>query len=143
MNSIIPWVKYKGDYKPKYASTDAAACDLQSAEDVVLPPGGWWAVSTGLSLEIQVGFMGQICPRSGLALKHGVTVLNSPGILDADFRGEVKVVLINHSSSEYSVKKGDRIAQLIFVPSFRGRLSHADELSDTARGLGAFGSTGV
>ena len=94
-------------------------------------------------LEIPCGFMGLVCPRSGLAAKHGITVLNAPGIIDADYRGEVKVILINHSSQEYSVKSGDRVAQIIFAPSPQAKLSQSEILGDTARGSGGFGSTGV
>lgn len=137
------WLSYKGPNKPAYATSGSAGCDLVSEEDVLLLPGGRVAVSTGLHLEIPEDYVGMVCPRSGLALKHGVTVLNAPGIIDSDFRGEVKVILINLSQQEYSLKKGDRIAQLILSPVFQGRLKETGTLSDTSRGAGGFGSTGA
>lgn len=143
MSNITPWVNFKGPYKPEYQTPNSAGIDLQSSEDAFIPAGKWTMVPTGLFMEIPTGFMGQVCPRSGLAAKHGVTVLNAPGIIDADYRGEIKVVLINHGTADYSIKKGDRIAQLIFVPAFQGHLMHVDSLTDTERGSGGFGSTGV
>jgi dUTP pyrophosphatase len=142
-NSLTPWVLFKGPYKPQYQTPDAAGVDLQSSECVSIKPGERALVSTGLFLEIPSGFMGQVCPRSGLAVKYGVTVLNAPGIIDADYRGEVKVVLINLGQTEYLLNKGDRIAQLIFSPSLRGSLIEREELSQTERGEAGFGSTGV
>lgn len=142
MSSITPWVNYKGS-KPKYQTKDSAGCDLESAEDVVIPPGEWAAVPTGLYIEIPPRFMGMVCPRSGLALKYGVTVLNGPGIIDPDYRGEVKVLLINHGKQEYSVKKGDRIAQLIFAPAGQATLLDTESLTATERGEKGFGSTGI
>jgi len=142
-NNATPWISYKGNYKPTYQTADSAGCDLQSDEDLSIRPGEWRAVSTGVYLEIPTNFYGQVCPRSGLAARYGVTVLNSPGIVDSDYRGEVKVLLINLGKEEYSIKKGDRIAQLIFLPCFQGRFSQVSELSVTARGAGGFGSTGV
>lgn len=143
MSNITPWVTFKGPYKPTYQTPMSAGCDLQSDEDVVVPAGKWSVVSTGLYLEIPEGFMGMVCPRSGLAAKHGITVLNAPGIVDADYRGEVKVILINLSQQDYSIKKGDRIAQMIFSPALQGHLRKVQELSDTQRGAGGFGSTGI
>lgn len=140
--SITPWVNYVGDYVPKYATPASAGCDLQSSEDVKLAPGEWKLIPAGIFLEIPDYFMGQICPRSGIALKHGVTVLNNPGIVDSDYRNEVKVILINHGKEEYSIKKGDRIAQIIFVPIFQGHFCKTDKLTQTTRS-GGFGSTGV
>ena len=135
-------VNYAGDSKPQYQTLHSAGCDLTSSVDITLQPGKWSAVPTGLFLEIPADLMAMVCPRSGLALKHGITVLNSPGIIDSDYRGEVKVVLINHSDVEYSVKRGDRIAQLIFSSAPRAALLHREQLSDTVRGTGGFGSTG-
>lgn len=137
------WLTYKGLHKPQYATEGSAGCDLLSNEEVALPPGGRFAVSTGLSLAIPDDYVGMVCPRSGLALKHGITVLNAPGIIDSDYRGEVKVILINLSDQEYLVKKGDRIAQLILTPVFQSRLRETEVLSDTVRGSGGFGSTGT
>lgn len=142
MSSITPWVNYKSEHKPKYQTPNSAGVDLQSTEDVTISAGKWSVVPTGLFVEIPQDFMGMVCPRSGLAAKHGLTVLNAPGIVDADYRGEIKVILINHGSSDYSVKKGDRIAQLIFAPALQGHLSPVNELSETDRGAGGFGSTG-
>lgn len=141
MNNIVPWVNYKGT-KPVYQTKDSAGCDLCSSEDVMIPSGQWRLVGTGLFLEIPEGFMGMVCPRSGLAAKHGITVLNSPGIVDSDYRGEVKVILINHGKSDYSVKTGDRIAQMIFAPFLQAKLLQVNQLSETERGSGGFGSTG-
>jgi len=140
--SITPWVNFVGEYRPTYQTRDSAGADLQSSVDITIPSGEWRMVPTGIFLEIPPNFYGQVCPRSGLAAKHGVTVLNAPGIIDSDYRGEVKVVLINHSQTEYSIKKGDRIAQLIFAPCFQGRLNVVEKLGETARGTGGFGSTG-
>lgn len=143
MSNITPWVNFKGPYKPEYQTPNSAGIDLQASEDAIIPSGKWSIVPTGLFMEIPTGFMGQVCPRSGLAAKNGVTVLNAPGIIDADYRGEIKVILINHGAIEYSIKKGDRIAQLIFSPAFQGHLSLASDLSKTDRGSGGFGSTGI
>lgn len=142
-SSVTPWVHFKGPYKPKYQTPDSAGVDLQSTEDLLLKPGERILVPTGLFLELPTGFMAQVCPRSGLAIKHGVTVLNAPGIIDSDYRGEVKVILVNLGQEEYSIKKDDRIAQLIFLPCFQGRLIEIEELSKTKRGEAGFGSTGV
>lgn len=142
MSSLTPWVNYRGN-RPQYQTENSAGCDLAASEDVDIPAGEWRLVGTGLFLEIPDGFMGMVCPRSGLAAKHGLTVLNAPGIIDADYRGEVKVILINLSKQDYSVKIGDRIAQLIFSPAFQGKLKQTDQLGDTTRGAGGFGSTGV
>ena len=142
MSSLTPWVNYRGT-RPAYQTEHSAGCDLVSSEDATIPAGEWRLVGTGLFLEIPSGFMGMVCPRSGLSAKSGVTVLNAPGIIDADYRGEVKVILINLSKQEYSVKVGDRIAQLVFAPAFQGKLKQSEQLTDTARGAGGFGSTGV
>lgn len=141
MNSITPWIRYAGN-KPQYQTPGSAGCDLISTMNIVLEPGGRTMVSTGLYLEIPAGFVGMVCPRSGLALNHGVTVLNGPGIIDSDFRGEVKVILVNLSKEEYSIKIGDRIAQLVFCPVFQGHFSQSEDLSPSHRGGGGFGSTG-
>jgi dUTP pyrophosphatase len=140
MNKVI--VNYRGVNAPAYQTEGSAGCDLVAAEDVELAPGKWAAVGTGLFLEIPVGYAGYVCPRSGLALKSGISVLNSPGIIDSDYRGEVKVILVNHTDLRYKVKGGDRIAQLLFVPVIQAVLRRSEELSNTARGSGGFGSTG-
>jgi dUTP pyrophosphatase len=135
-------VGYRSQWAPLYATPGSAGCDLIADEEVTLPPGKWSAVGTGLYLEIPSGYVAQVCPRSGLAFKHGVTVLNSPGIIDSDYRGEIKVLLINHNSLRYTVKKGDRIAQLVFMPIASAVMRHVEQLSSTDRGEGGFGSTG-
>lgn len=140
---IRPNVPFKGQYVPEYATRGASGVDVRSTVDVTIQPGARELVPTGLHLEIPEGFEGQVRPRSGLALKHGVTVLNSPGTIDADYRGEVKVLLINHGHEEYSIKKGDRIAQLVFAPTLQVNLRNVDSLSETERGEGGFGSTGL
>jgi dUTP pyrophosphatase len=109
---------------------------------MVIPPGGRALVPTGLHLDIPPGFEVQVRPRSGLAARSGVTVLNSPGTIDSDYRGEVKVILVNHGSEAFRVARGDRIAQLVVSPVARASFVRADRVEDTARGSGGFGSTG-
>ncbi|MER2606465.1 MAG: dUTP diphosphatase [Siculibacillus sp.] len=132
---------------PAYQSADAAGFDLVAAlaEDgpVTLAPMARAMVPTGLVLEIPSGFEGQVRPRSGLAAKHGVTVLNTPGTIDADYRGEVKVILINLGEAPFTIARGERIAQLVVAPVTRVRLVEVDALGETARGTGGFGSTGT
>ncbi len=128
---------------PEYATRGSAGLDLRSAEDVVLEPGSFRAISTGLFLEIPPGFEGQIRPRSGLALRHGVTVLNAPGTVDSDYRGEVKVLLVNLGKAPFEVRRGDRIAQLVISPCVQVDLAEVEELSSTGRSEGGFGSTGT
>lgn len=140
MSDVI--VGYKSETLPLYATPGSAGCDLISSEEITIPPGRWSSVSTGLHLEIPKGYFAQVCPRSGVAFKHGVTVLNSPGIIDSDYRGEVKVILINHNSLRYTVKKGDRIAQLVFLPFAQADMRRVEYFSTTERGEGGFGSTG-
>jgi dUTP pyrophosphatase len=127
---------------PAYESEHAAGMDLRAAEDAILPPGGRALVATGFAIALPDGFEAQIRPRSGLAVKHGVTLLNSPGTIDADYRGEIKVMLINHGRDAFAVKRGDRIAQMVVAPVTRVVLKETAELSGTARGQGGFGSTG-
>ncbi|MCI4679431.1 dUTP diphosphatase [Rhodoblastus acidophilus] len=131
---------------PSYQSAGAAGLDLVAAipadAPAVLRPGERRAVPTGLILEIPLGFEAQVRPRSGLALKHGVTVLNAPGTIDSDYRGEVGVLLINLGDEPVQINRGDRIAQLVFAPVVQARLSVIDEVSETRRGAGGFGSTG-
>ena len=118
--------------------------DLLAAvgDAVVLPPGGRALIPTGLSLALPSGYEGQVRPRSGLALKHGVTVLNSPGTVDADYRGEVGVILINHGEVPFTVRRGERIAQLVIAGLVDAVLEEVSELSESERGTGGFGSTG-
>lgn len=127
---------------PAYATEGAAGMDVLSAEDVTIAPGGRHAVATGLALAIPPGFEIQVRPRSGLALKHGITVPNTPGTIDSDYRGELKVILINHGTDAFDIRRGDRVAQLVLAPVTRAAWLETDELDDTARGAGGFGSTG-
>jgi dUTP pyrophosphatase len=127
---------------PKYASEHAAGLDIAAAEDVLLPPGGRHGVATGFAIEIPHGYEVQVRPRSGLALKHGVTCLNTPGTIDSDYRGEVKVILANLGSEPFEVRRGERIAQLVPAPVLRAHFTEVNELADTQRGTGGFGSTG-
>ena len=127
---------------PAYQTKEAAGFDLHSIENVVLKPGERKLIGTGLAFEIEYGYEVQIRPRSGLAFKHGITVLNSPGTIDSDYRGEIKVLLINHSDEEFEIKKGDRIAQAVVAPVIQAEIVEVEELSSTERGEGGFGSTG-
>jgi dUTP pyrophosphatase len=129
---------------PDYASTAAAGADLYAAIDapIVLAPGERSAVATGLIMEIPPGHEGQVRPRSGLAMTRGLTVVNAPGTIDADYRGEVRVLLINLGRRPVTVERGDRIAQLVVAPVTRAVFIEADELAETDRGDGGFGSTG-
>ena len=129
---------------PEYATAGSAGADLRSAEaeDVELPPGGRMAVATGLVLEIPDGYEAQVRPRSGLALHHGLTVVNAPGTIDADYRGEVKVLLINLGAEPVVVRRGDRIAQLVVAPVTRAVFRDMAELAGSDRGADGFGSTG-
>jgi dUTP pyrophosphatase len=142
MNELNVKISSEAYSVPDYGTEGSAGCDLRSSEDIILGPGDRELVATGLKIAIPTGFVGMICPRSGLAFKHGITVLNAPGICDEDFRGEVKVILVNLSKKEYSIKKGDKIAQLIFTNYSRAIFEQVDDLSETARGAGGFGSTG-
>ncbi len=127
---------------PAYATAGAAGMDVLAAEDVVVPPGGRHAVATGFALGIPAGFEIQVRPRSGLALKHGITLANSPGTIDADYRGELKVIVINLGEEAFAVTRGDRIAQLVLAPVTQSAWHEVADLDDTARGAGGFGSTG-
>jgi len=128
---------------PRYMTNLSAGMDLRSAEEKVLLPGERALVKTGIRLEIPEGYEAQVRPRSGLALKHGITVLNAPGTIDADYRGEVGVILINLGSEPFEIKKGDRIAQLVFAPHARAVFEEVFSLDNTERSTGGFGSTGV
>ena len=127
---------------PAYETAHAAGMDLRAAEDALLPPGERAMVATGFAIALPEGFEAQVRPRSGLAARHGVTLLNSPGTIDADYRGEIKVILINHGREAFAVKRGDRIAQMVVAPVTRVVLKEELELSATSRGAGGFGSTG-
>jgi dUTP pyrophosphatase len=127
---------------PAYTTEGAAGMDVVSAEELTLAPGARAAVATGFAIAIPAGYEVQVRPRSGLALKHGVTCLNTPGTIDSDYRGEVKVILANLGSEPFAIARGDRIAQLVPAAVQRATLSEVQELDDTARGTGGFGSTG-
>jgi dUTP pyrophosphatase len=127
---------------PAYATEHAAGLDVVAAEDVTLRPGWRHAVATGFAIAIPEGYEVQVRPRSGLALKHGVTCLNTPGTIDADYRGEVKVILVNLGSAVVDIARGERIAQLVPAPVQRAAFVEVEELDETVRGEGGFGSTG-
>lgn len=128
---------------PAYGTPGAAGMDLRAAEDAVLKPGARFLMPTGFAIALPDRHEAQVRPRSGLAVKHGVTVLNSPGTIDSDYRGEIKVPLINHGTSDFVIKKGDRIAQMIVAVVARATLQEVTVLDDTARGDNGFGSSGV
>lgn len=128
---------------PAYASSGAAGMDVVAAESLRLAPGARHAVATGFAIAIPEGYEVQVRPRSGLALKHGVTCLNTPGTIDSDYRGEVKIILANLGDEAFAIARGDRIAQLVPAPVQRAVLDEVDALDDTDRGDGGFGSTGV
>ncbi|MBO9582451.1 MAG: dUTP diphosphatase [Sphingobium sp.] len=127
---------------PAYATDGAAGMDVVSAEDVTLAPMARHAVATGLAFAIPEGFEIQVRPRSGLALKHGITLPNTPGTIDSDYRGELKCIMINLGSEPFEIRRGDRIAQLVVAPVQIGLMVDVAELGETARGAGGFGSTG-
>lgn len=129
---------------PKYMSEHAAGMDLYAAvkDEFVIPAGEWKLVPTGLSIALPPGYEAQVRPRSGLALKQGVSILNTPGTVDADYRGEVGVILMNHAKTDLIIKRGDRIAQMIINKIERVAIEEVAELSSTERGAGSFGSTG-
>ncbi len=130
---------------PAYETPDSAGLDLAAAVDqpVELAPGRHALIPTGLQMALPTGFEAQVRPRSGLALKHGVTVLNSPGTIDADYRGEVGVILINHGTAPFLIERGDRVAQLVIAAVGRATVAEVEDLETTERGAGGFGSTGV
>ncbi|MDQ6976165.1 MAG: dUTP diphosphatase [Mariprofundaceae bacterium] len=140
---ILPHGKDLG--LPHYVTEHAAGIDLRAAIDhmEVISAGRWLLINTGISIAVPEGYEAQIRPRSGLALKHGVTVLNSPGTIDADYRGEVKVLLINHDDVAFYIERGDRIAQMVIAPVCQAKLAFVSGLSPTPRGDRGFGSSGV
>jgi len=127
---------------PSYASEHAAGLDVVAAESLTLAPGQRHAVATGFAIAIPHGYEVQVRPRSGLALKHGLSVLNTPGTIDSDYRGEVKVILANLGAEPFEIVRGERIAQLVPAVVQRARFEEAEDLDETARGAGGFGSTG-
>ena len=143
---VAPLPHFEGLALPAYETADAAGMDLRAAvpdgEPLTLAPGHRTMVPTGLTIALPAGHEAQVRPRSGLAAKHGVTCLNSPGTIDADYRGEVKVILINHGQEPFVIKRGERIAQMVIAPVTRGELKVVSSLDETQRGAGGFGSTG-
>ncbi len=129
---------------PFYATNHAAGADLRAAidSDVIIEPGCRALIKTGFAMALPDNFEAQIRPRSGLALKHGITVLNSPGTIDADYRGEIGIILINHGDSDFTVQRGDRIAQMVIAPFVQADFKAVESLSETKRGAGGFGSSG-
>jgi dUTP pyrophosphatase len=143
---VAPLPHFEGLQLPAYETADAAGMDLRAAvpdgEPMTLKPGERAMVPTGLTIALPPRHEAQVRPRSGLAAKHGVTCLNSPGTIDADYRGEVKVILINHGQEPFVIKRGERIAQMVIAPVTRADLVQVETLDDTQRGAGGFGSTG-
>lgn len=127
---------------PVYKTEGAAGMDLCACEKLLINVGDHAIVRTGVAVAIPAGHVGLVCPRSGLAADFGITVLNAPGVIDDDYRGELKVILVNHGHNEFRIAPGDRIAQLLITPVLRAQLQPVPELDDTARGSGGFGSTG-
>jgi dUTP pyrophosphatase len=149
LNPVIPIQRLPhaaGLPLPAYETAQAAGMDLRAAvpedEPLTLRPGSRFAVPTGLCFALPAGFEGQVRPRSGLAFKNGVTCLNSPGTIDADYRGEVKVILINHGPEDFVIRRGERIAQLVVAPVVQAQWLEVETLDETKRGAGGFGSTG-
>lgn len=128
---------------PKYEHRDDSGLDLFAIEEQEIPSGETMLIETGISIELPQGTEAQIRPRSGLALKHSITVLNTPGTIDAGYRGEIGVILINHGKHPFKVLKGMKIAQMVIAPVIRAEIEEVDSLSETIRGEGGFGSTGV
>jgi dUTP pyrophosphatase len=127
---------------PSYTTAGAAGVDLRSAESLTIKSGNRALVATGLAIALPQNFEAQVRPRSGLAVKHGVTVLNSPGTIDSDYRGEIKVPLINHGADDFQITRGDRIAQMVIAPVVQVQLYEVSTLGETARGAAGFGSSG-
>jgi dUTP pyrophosphatase len=129
---------------PGYMTAHSAGMDLHAdlADDIVLAPGARVLVPTGIAIELPDGYEAQIRPRSGLALRHGISLVNAPGTIDTDYRGEIGVIVINHGSEEFTIRGGERIAQMVFAPFARAILVEVSELGETARGGGGFGHTG-
>ena len=144
----VSFKKSSPDVKtPEYKTEGSSGMDLcayiEDGSVITITPGQRTLVKTGISMVIPSGFEGQVRPRSGLALKNGITVLNTPGTIDSDYRGEIGIILVNHSQESFNINNGDRIAQIIFSPVIKANLSIAENLDETIRGEGGFGSTGV
>lgn len=143
---VKPLSHFEGLELPRYETAGAAGMDLRAAvpqgEPIVLEPGRWRLVPTGLSIALPEGFEAQVRPRSGLSVKYAITCLNAPGTIDADYRGEIKVNLINHGQEPFTVERGERIAQMVVAPVTRVAWDQVEDLDATKRGAGGFGSTG-
>ncbi len=140
----IPFLRLDPELSvPQRAHHADAGIDLYAAAGAVLAPGEWAMIATGIAVAIPEGHAGLVAPRSGLAARHGVSVVNGPGVIDAGYRGEIRVILINHGSQPLELERGDRVAQLLVVPVALPELVEVDELPDSARGAGGFGSSGT
>ena len=140
----IQIVRQPGAQLPRYMTEHAAGMDIHAAvaEDIIIKPGERVLVGTGLFIAIPPGYEAQVRPRSGLAIRNGITLLNSPGTIDADYRGEIKIIMINHGREDFMVKSGDRLAQMIIAPVVRCVCEEKQELDESQRGSGGFGHTG-
>ena len=145
MQKIIIFGNYETGKEPVYGSSLASGADVKANiyEDILIKPGETALIPTGIRLQIPEGYEGQIRPRSGLAVKYAVTVLNTPGTIDSDYRGEIKIILINHGKTAYTVHDNDRIAQLVFSPVIQAEFIQKKELTASDRGRNGFGSTGI
>ena len=144
MDKICVKIDGEKEFAPNYSSLFAAGADLKAAieETYILKPGERALISTGLRMEIPVGYEAQVRPRSGLAINYGISLVNSPGTIDSDYRGEVKVIMINHGEDDFEIKRGDRIAQIVFAPVTMADFAFEMELESSERSTGGFGSTG-
>jgi dUTP pyrophosphatase len=139
----IPFLRLDPELSsPQRAHHDDAGIDLRARDDTVLEPGEWAMVPTGVAVAIPEGHAGLVAPRSGLAARHGISVVNGPGVIDSGYRGELKVILINHGTTALHLNRGDRVAQLLVVPIALPEMVEVDELPDSTRGAGGFGSSG-
>jgi len=145
MNKIVVHGSFESGRVPVYSSAQASGADIEAfiESPMILRAGEREIVPTGITLDIPEGYEAQVRPRSGLAIKHGITVLNSPGTIDSDYRGELRIILINTSKEDYTINPGDRIAQMVFAPVIHAEFYPNTRLSDTSRGEGGFGSTGT
>ncbi len=144
VNIAVKRLDHAGDLPlPSYETAGSAGMDVRAAEELVIAPGQRGLVGTGLAFAIPHGYEIQVRPRSGLALKKGISIPNSPGTIDSDYRGELKVILLNHGEEDFVIERGDRIAQIVVAPVQRGILLEVADLDETQRGSGGFGSTGV
>jgi dUTP pyrophosphatase len=144
---ILPLPHYEGLALPAYETPQSAGMDLRAAidadEPVIIPAGEWRLIPVGIAIALPAGYEAQVRPRSGLAAKHGISCVNTPGTVDADYRGEIRVNLINHGQADFTVSRGDRIAQMIIAPVTQAVWEVASSLDETERGAGGFGSTGT